>query len=213
MPRLHLFPPCLRHCAQVGPGIRVHLAETGEIGILQQQFRSLVHGLKVERHVHLPTVSAPEGVLLQMDEIVVGATGGREAGVHVFVHRFDAMNGNIRGKQLVQLVTELVGVEGSGMVEMRHHAGGVYACVRTSRAHHLHGPTQQDGQRLLQCLLHTGAVGLYLPAVVGRAVKRQVDEIPHVRCFAYLTGMASTSRAFSKAMSMCGQIWSGSISS
>ena len=37
--------------------------------------------------------------------------------------------------------------------------------------------TQQQGQRPLQGLLDTAAVGLYLPAVVGCAVVAEFDEV------------------------------------
>ena len=53
------------------------------------------------------------------------------------------------------------------------------ACVGASGASHHYLSTENGRQRLVECLLHTVGVGLYLPSVVVGAVVGKEDEIPH----------------------------------
>ena len=105
---------CLRDNALVGLRVGIHLTETGEVAIFQQSACRFVHALEIDVAIELPTVSPAEGVLPEMYEIVVRPERGAEAGMHVVSHGPHLLNGDVRGKNLVELVRQLGAIQRDG---------------------------------------------------------------------------------------------------
>ena len=65
-------------------------------------------------------------------------------------------------------------------VEMSIERAGVHASVGAPAAGDGHALlVQQQGETILQSLLHRGLFGLYLPAEKSRTIVRQMDKITH----------------------------------
>lgn len=114
-----------------------------------------------------------------MDIVAVHAAGGGEAGMQVVGHEADAADGNILRQQLVELIAELLAVNGAVNVEVGHHHAGMNAGISTPCACHGNVTTEQQRQRSLQLLLHRVAVGLNLPAVIACTIVAESNKISH----------------------------------
>ena len=118
-----------------------------------------------------------------MDEIAVGASFGREARVHVLADALGTPAADVAWQYAVEAVTELVSVKLFVDVEVTNHCTGMDTGVCTSGSGHGNRLAEQCAQTLLHLLLNRHAVGLYLPAMVGRAVEAQPKEYSHIILF------------------------------
>ena len=172
-----LYPLRPREVADCRLAVIVGLAERLEIGQAKQCGSRFIHQRKVERVVSLYGEVAQERVLTGVDEITVSTLRGREAGVKILRHRLQLPTGDVLREQLIEPIEHLLTVEARHIVEMADHRAGMNPRVGTSGPGNLHFVPQNFGECLLQTLLHGHAVGLNLPAVVGRAVEAQREEV------------------------------------
>ena len=133
----------LRHLAERGLHIGTTLAESAKILILQEHSSCPVHLLEVEGIMQFAGVMAQEGRLLCMQEVMIGARGGREACVQIVGHSFYPLNGDVAWQQLIELVGQLPGVHLFIDIEVGHHHGSMYSGIRTSCSHGLYGLAQE----------------------------------------------------------------------
>ena len=119
-----------------------------------------------------------------MDVISVSAPFCRKAGVHRFFYGHDFIDTDIRWQKSVEPIGQLWAVDGFRVVEMRHHQACMYAGIGPACSDDLCFSTQNFRQCVLKDFLYRYAVGLYLPAMIGRAVVSEIDEISlHVLLF------------------------------
>jgi hypothetical protein len=88
------------------------------------------------------------------------------------------VDSDIDRQQGIQLLAESVGIYVIVGIEMGYHPTGMNTSVGTSctEGRDVFG-TKAHLQSFVELLLHTCAVGLHLPSVVGTAVERQIYEI------------------------------------
>ena len=119
-----------------------------------------------------------------MNIIMIGTRGGRKACMQTRLDLYDTVNGYIARHHAVELISQLGSVYLRVPIKMSHHGTGMYPGIRTTGAHHLNGFSEQGRQSALQHLLDRQAIGLYLPAMIGCAVKAEIDKITvsHLLC-------------------------------
>lgn len=138
----------------------------------------LVHQIEVERPVYLAGIMTAEGIFPQMYVIVIGAERGAETGVHVSRDGPDVGHGDVTRQQTVEFVYELLHIDIFTFdLEMGHHHRGVHAGIGPACPHNFYRLAEQGGKGALQFFLHGIAVGLYLPTVIGGAIKSEGDEV------------------------------------
>ena len=115
-----------------------------------------------------------------MDEIAVGASFGREACVHLITNVLGTPAADVAWQDAVETVAELVSVELPVNVEVTHHCTGMDTSISAPCTGHGNRLTEQRAQTLLYFFLYRHAVGLYLPAMIGRAVETQPKEYSHI---------------------------------
>ena len=135
--------------ADGGLHVGVRLAESAEIIVLQQQSCRPVHGLEIQVVVQLKAIGTRKGVLHGVQIIMVGARGGRKAGMQFIIHAFHPVHGNVARKQLVQPVGHLLTVYGHIPVEVGHHHAGMHAGIGSSGPYNFHIASEQRGECLL----------------------------------------------------------------
>lgn len=155
----------------------MQLAEAGKVGIVEQPARRFVHPVEVGPLEQSATVLPVERHLRRRNVILVHACRGIETCMRIGLHRPQTVDRNVGRQQTVQLVGHEGRVQGLLTVEVSHHQRGVHPGIRAPGSRHLHLAAQQRRERLHQTLLHTCPIGLYLPAVIGRSVVSQIDEI------------------------------------
>ena len=117
-----------------------------------------------------------------MRKVLVGAAGGIEAGVCVVMDRKDGVNGNVTSYNAIDAAHQQCRVgDGSVDIEVRHHHASVDTSVGAPGTGDGHRVAQYCGHGLLDGLLHTVVVGLYLPSVEACSTIAQSHEVTH--CF------------------------------
>ena len=170
-------PTGLHDAAVVRLDVRVQLAEAGEVGVVEQRPGSFVHPVEVGHAEEAASVLTVERHLGRGHVVAVEARRGVKPGMGIGTHRPQAVDGDVGRQQAVQLVGHEGGVQRPRAVEVGHHEAGMYTGIGPAGSHHVDGLAEQGGEGAHQAFLHTHAVGLHLPAVVGRAVVGQVDEV------------------------------------
>ena len=155
----------------------MQLAEAGEVGIVEQRPGRLVHPFEVGALEKSATILPVKRILGRRNVILVHARGGIKAGMRFGLHRPQAIHRDIRRQQAVQLVGHENFVQRTVGIKMGHHERSMYPRIRTPGPHYADLAAQQRRQRPFEALLYAHSVGLHLPAVVGRAVVSQINEI------------------------------------
>ena len=138
-----LFPTGLIDTTVVRLHVRVQLAETGEIYIIEQNRASLVHCLEVEFSRNLIDQFIVERIFSCRDIIFISTRSGIEPSMRIGTNRYDTVDRDIFGKQTVQLLRQKNEVVNRFFpIEMSHHQAGMYAGIRPPRSH--------NGDRLAQ---------------------------------------------------------------
>lgn len=168
--RAYFLPIGFADVADIGLLVVIDLAETGEILVLHHAARSLVHQREIQFLEQLPAIMSLKGLFAQMDMIMIGAAGGREACVQIVGNVPHTLHGDVARQQAIQFIHKLRAVNGSVGIEMCHHHGGMYARICAAGTRYGRVPAQQRAQGFLQGFLHGRGTGLHLPSVVSRAV-------------------------------------------
>ena len=167
---VHTSPGGVHDAAVVGFHVGMQFAEAGEVGVVEQGLGGLVHPFEVRCLKEAAAVLAVEGHLGGGDVVAVRACRGVEAGMGIRFHGTKAVHGDVGRQQAVQFVGDEGGVKGRVAVEVSHHEAGMDAGIGATGTHYLHLAAQQGGKGTHEALLHTGTVGLNLPAVIGGAI-------------------------------------------
>ena len=177
-------PLGMRHIAQEIIDLGVDFGKTGEIFRGKEQFRGLVHPPDVGHTEAVETLVESEGIFAYCNEILVSAFHRIEAGVCAWLHRKDVEDGNLLGQETVELITQpatFIACQCLLEVNVRIIVGGVHTRVGTAAPCDINVLlVQQLRQTPLHCFLHSGVIGLNLPAKKGCPVICQMQEITHV---------------------------------
>ena len=73
----------------------MQFAETGEVGVVEQQLTGLVHQRVVQFCSYLAGVSAAEGIFLFADVVFVSSGSGVEPCIGVIPYRQHLLHGNV----------------------------------------------------------------------------------------------------------------------
>ena len=125
-------PDGLHDTAVIGFHVRMELAETCEIGILQQRARSLVHPPEIQPLEYPPHIHPVERIFPCGDIILISAVGGIEAGMRILADTAHLIYGDVGRKDSVQLVSHQIRISHPFQIEMRHHQTCMHAGIRTS---------------------------------------------------------------------------------
>ena len=120
-----------------------------------------------------------EGILPQRDVVMIGAPGGREAGVYVIGYALHALHINVGRQHTPQTVGGLGGINGMRHIEMSHHLRRMDSSIRSACSYAGHFGSKQPLQCLIEESLHGDGSGLHLPAVIATTIKGEGDEISH----------------------------------
>ena len=167
--------------ADIGLIVRVKLGKRGEILVLGQRLSRLIHLLHIEWHVVHPRRVATERTLSGRDIVCVLSLPGIESGVCTISDRGKRVDRDIVRQHSVEFVLHLLGIQLGRRVEVRHVVRGIDTRIGTTRTDNLDRLSQQLGECRLYRLLHSGHIGLYLPAAVGSTIIFQLQKVSHNR--------------------------------
>ncbi|MPN51212.1 hypothetical protein SDC9_198854 [bioreactor metagenome] len=106
-------------------------------------------------------------VLVRCEVIFISPGYSRKPGVGIRFHFTDFADRDIAGQKAVEIPDQVFFIETfSRKIKMCHHFPGMHAGVGSARPCHFKRLTQNDRKSILQNLLHTNTVGLYLPTHV-----------------------------------------------
>jgi len=116
-----------------------------------------------------------------MDEVVVRAAGGIEAGVGIGVYGDDVENRDVGRERFVEAEQE-VEVPGCIQVDVEEELAGVYGGIGAAAAEDGYGYFQDAGDGGFQYLLYAYDVGKSLPSAVLASVVPDVKEVSQSCC-------------------------------
>ena len=149
----------------------MEFGKAGEVVVLHENFRSLVHEVEVGVEVYAAVEPLQEGQPAVADAVLVGPCRGIETCVGVVLYGEDVVDGYVGRQEAVELEDQIAGVGVVGEVAVGVEVGGVDSGVGPAAPYDGDGLAQQGAKCLLEGELHGGQVGLGLPsAVVGAVV-------------------------------------------
>lgn len=113
---------------------------------------------------------------------MVRARDSAETGVHIRRNSHHTAHADVLRQQTVELIGQLLAVNGLRSIPVGGHHARMYARVGTARAHHLHILAQECGERALQLGLYRITVGLHLPPMIACAVVAEKNKITLHNC-------------------------------
>ena len=149
------------------------VAEGGEVVVADEDLAGLVHGLHIQRLLHVPGQPLFEGQRRQAveDAVAVGAADGGKAGVKAFMHLLAGKDSD-RVRLAVEVHRPHHGFGRPVLFEihMRHLTRGMHARIGAPGPANGNLLTAEGLDGTLQHGLHGRAIGLPLPAAEGTAV-------------------------------------------